>query len=39
MDQERVDLPQSEIPVSWYNVLADLPKPLPPPLHPEPASR
>jgi len=34
MDQERVDLPQSEIPVSWYNVLADLPKPLPPPLHP-----
>jgi tryptophan synthase beta chain len=34
MDQERVDLPQSEIPKSWYNVLADLPKPLPPPLHP-----
>jgi tryptophan synthase beta chain len=34
MDKERVDLPQSEIPASWYNVLADLPKPLPPPLHP-----
>ena len=34
MEKERVDLPQSEIPASWYNVLADLPKPLPPPLHP-----
>jgi tryptophan synthase beta chain len=34
MEKERVDLPLSEIPASWYNVLADLPKPLPPPLHP-----
>ncbi len=34
MDNERVNLPLSEIPASWYNVLADLPKPLPPPLHP-----
>jgi tryptophan synthase beta chain len=34
MEKERVDLPQSEIPASWYNVLADLPKALPPPLHP-----
>ena len=34
MDKERVDLPLNEIPASWYNVLADLPKPLPPPLHP-----
>jgi tryptophan synthase beta chain len=34
MDKERVNLPLTEIPASWYNVLADLPKPLPPPLHP-----
>ena len=34
MDNERVNLPLSEIPASWYNVLADLPEPLPPPLHP-----
>jgi tryptophan synthase beta chain len=34
MDKERVNLPLNEIPASWYNVLADLPKPLPPPLHP-----
>jgi tryptophan synthase beta chain len=34
MDNERVNLPLSEIPSAWYNVLADLPKPLPPPLHP-----
>ncbi|MCC6423622.1 MAG: TrpB-like pyridoxal phosphate-dependent enzyme [Phycisphaerales bacterium] len=27
-------LPQSEIPTHWYNVLADVPEPLPPPLHP-----
>ncbi|MCX7868154.1 MAG: TrpB-like pyridoxal phosphate-dependent enzyme, partial [Limisphaera sp.] len=27
-------LPQSEIPAAWYNLLADLPEPLPPPLHP-----
>lgn len=34
MPPEYVHLPQSEIPSAWYNVLADLPKPLPPPLHP-----
>jgi len=34
MNKERVDLPLNEIPASWYNALADLPKPLPPPLHP-----
>ncbi len=34
MDNERVNLPLSEIPAAWYNVLADLPQPLPPPLHP-----
>lgn len=30
----RFDLPQSEIPRRWYNIQADLPRPLPPPLHP-----
>ena len=34
MDTERVNLPLDEIPTAWYNVLADLPQPLPPPLHP-----
>ena len=27
-------LTQADIPTRWYNVMADLPKPLPPPLHP-----
>jgi tryptophan synthase beta chain len=27
-------LTQNDIPTHWYNVLADAPKPLPPPLHP-----
>ena len=27
-------LTQTDIPTHWYNVLADVPKPLPPPLHP-----
>jgi tryptophan synthase beta chain len=27
-------LTQADIPTHWYNVLADVPKPLPPPLHP-----
>ncbi|HIE03640.1 MAG TPA: TrpB-like pyridoxal-phosphate dependent enzyme, partial [Candidatus Latescibacteria bacterium] len=27
-------LDESEIPTSWYNVLPDLPEPLPPVLHP-----
>lgn len=27
-------LPQAELPAAWYNILADLPEPLPPPLHP-----
>jgi tryptophan synthase beta chain len=30
----RFDIPQSEIPRSWYNIQADLPRPLPPVLHP-----
>ena len=30
----RFVLTQDDIPTRWYNVLADTPKPLPPPLHP-----
>ena len=30
----RLVLPESRIPTHWYNILADLPVPLPPPLHP-----
>ena len=30
----RFDIPQSEIPSQWYNIQADLPRPLPPVLHP-----
>lgn len=33
-DAIRFDLPQSEIPRSWYNIQPDLPRPLPPVLHP-----
>jgi len=34
MDKEKVFLSQSEMPKRWYNVLADLPGELPPPLNP-----
>jgi tryptophan synthase beta chain len=30
----RFDLTEGDIPKSWYNLLADFPEPLPPPLHP-----
>lgn len=30
----RFTLTQAEIPTHWYNILPDLPEPLPPPLHP-----
>ncbi len=30
----RFDLQEKDIPTHWYNLLADFPKPLPPPLHP-----
>ena len=30
----RFTLPQADIPTHWYNVLSDVPEPLPPPLHP-----
>ena len=34
MDLKRVTLPEKELPSEWYNLLADLPQPLPPPVHP-----
>jgi tryptophan synthase beta chain len=30
----RIDLSESEMPTTWYNIVADLPTPPPPPLHP-----
>ncbi|MCA9906646.1 MAG: TrpB-like pyridoxal-phosphate dependent enzyme, partial [Anaerolineae bacterium] len=33
-EQTRFDLPQSRLPNAWYNIQADLPRPLPPVLHP-----
>lgn len=35
MDSVKYLLPEDRIPKSWYNIQADLPEPLPPPLHPE----
>ena len=34
MSLKRVILPESEAPTAWYNIQADLPEPVPPPLHP-----
>jgi tryptophan synthase beta chain len=34
MSQTRFVLQQTDIPKQWYNLLADFPEPLPPPLHP-----
>jgi tryptophan synthase beta chain len=34
MNQYRYTLSEREIPKTWYNVIPDLPAPLPPPLHP-----
>ncbi|MCX5657217.1 MAG: TrpB-like pyridoxal phosphate-dependent enzyme [Candidatus Omnitrophica bacterium] len=34
MDREKIFLSEKDIPRSWYNVLADLPEALPPPLNP-----
>ena len=34
MLQNKYILTEREIPTSWYNVIGDLPSPLPPPLHP-----
>ncbi|MEN3185031.1 MAG: TrpB-like pyridoxal phosphate-dependent enzyme [Atribacterota bacterium] len=34
MEEGRIILSEKEMPTVWYNVLADLPRPLDPPLHP-----
>ena len=34
MSERRIDLPICEMPDKWYNIQADLPRPLDPPLHP-----
>ena len=34
MEQRKIVLADSEIPRQWYNILADLPTPMCPPLHP-----
>ena len=33
-DVTKILLDESEIPQAWYNLVADLPEPPPPPLHP-----
>ena len=34
MENKKIYLPESELPRQWYNVMADMPTPLEPPLHP-----
>jgi len=34
MEQKKIFLDESEIPRQWYNILADMPTPMSPPLHP-----
>jgi tryptophan synthase beta chain len=34
METIQYNLPQNRIPLAWYNIVADLPKPMAPPLHP-----
>jgi tryptophan synthase beta chain len=34
MSPTKILLPENEMPRQWYNILADLPKPMPPVLHP-----
>ncbi|MFZ5829377.1 MAG: pyridoxal-phosphate dependent enzyme, partial [Planctomycetota bacterium] len=34
MSQKRVLLSEKELPRAWYNLQADFPQPMPPPLHP-----
>lgn len=34
MDEHKIYLTEKEMPRQWYNIQSDLPKPLPPPLHP-----
>ena len=35
MREHRIFLPQNEIPTKWYNIQADMPTPMKPPLNPE----
>ena len=35
MNEIKIDLPVDDLPRSWYNILPDLPQPLPPPKDPE----
>lgn len=34
MDVKKIFLPESELPRQWYNIAADMPTPMEPPLHP-----
>jgi len=34
METKKIFLPESEMPRQWYNILADMPTPMEPPLHP-----
>ncbi|MBL0712838.1 MAG: TrpB-like pyridoxal phosphate-dependent enzyme [Desulfosarcina sp.] len=34
MRTKKITLPESEIPRQWYNIMADMPAPMEPPLHP-----
>ncbi|HEX9934926.1 MAG TPA: TrpB-like pyridoxal-phosphate dependent enzyme, partial [bacterium] len=34
MNETKIILSEKEMPTQWYNIQADLPKPLPPVLHP-----
>lgn len=34
MEVKKILLPESELPRQWYNILADMPTPMEPPLHP-----
>jgi len=39
MSQTKIFLDEHDMPRRWYNIQADLPKPLPPVLHPARSSR
>ena len=34
MENKKIFLPESELPRQWYNIMADMPTPMEPPLHP-----
>ena len=35
MEKNQINLPIEELPKNWYNIIPDLPEPLPPPKEPE----